>query len=58
MLTYLAQRDNWTLPIEMLSVSPHIFALLGKFLMEVASTVPPTLSFQKHLKQDMEISTF
>lgn len=34
----------------MLRVSLHIFALLGKFLMEVASIVPPHLSFRKHLK--------
>lgn len=38
----LSSRDNWTLPIEMLSVSLHISALLGKFLMGAASTVPPT----------------
>lgn len=31
-------------------MSLHIFALLGKFLMEAASTVPPTLTFRKHLK--------
>lgn len=31
-------------------MSLHIFALLGKFLMEVASIVLPNLSFRKHLK--------
>lgn len=34
----------------MFGVALHIFALLGKFLIEVASVVPPHSSFRKHLK--------
>lgn len=50
MFVHFAQQTIGNFLLRYLVCHYRFFALLGKFLMEVASIVLPNLSFRKHLK--------